>query len=138
MANIFCWSKSSSKNKTLNQLNSCEKDLVSKPLTKEEFLAHYKSYFLRSKAIGQNVSLFDRSIHVILTYMHNLIFKFFNVGNLARNTSKNTTNLWQHYRFVHLLYLLLVMRPKVVVEFGTGVSTIFIAEILKYHNDKFF
>ena len=63
--------------KNYNQLKLDEKALVDKPITKEEYLAFYKSNILRSKAIGKKGSFFNRIGHVMITYGHSFVFKLF-------------------------------------------------------------
>ena len=123
--------------KNYNQLKLDEKALVDKPITKEEYLAIYKSNILRSKSVGKKVSFFNRIGHVMITYGHSFLFKLFGVGDLAKTISKKTTNLWTAYRFFHLFLLIIKMKPKIVVEYGMGISTIFISEILRYNHRKF-
>jgi len=58
-------------------------------------------------------------------------------GALARSVSRSTTGMWSTYRFVHLARLVLLHRPRVIVEFGTGVSTVLLAELIRFNHSRF-
>lgn len=65
------------------------------------------------------------------------IFAYYQIGYLARAFSLETTNSFSNYRLLQLFYLIRKWRPQTVIDFGSGASTVFIAEILRMNQEEF-
>jgi hypothetical protein len=58
------------------------------------------------------------------------------LNNYVRAFSAATTNYMPVLRLIHIAKLVCERRPKVVLEFGTGVSTVFFAQLLSQYGGR--
>ena len=55
---------------------------------------------------------------------------------ITKAFSSATTNLWSQYRFFNLFTIINRIKPKIVYEFGSGVSTVLISAMLRENHRK--
>jgi hypothetical protein len=77
------------------------------------------------------------NLHRFLKYFGACIFKRMDISHFSEVFSARTTGLYSDYRFFHLFINLMKIKPKVIFEFGAGASTVFMAEMLKYLDEKY-
>ena len=115
-------------------LNQEEIEIAKQPITKEEELS---LKFNDSIPRGKDAGIRHNVAHKFLSRCDRLIFARYNIWHLAKATSMDTTNLWSVYRFIHLFRLITKLKPKIVMEFGLGVSSVIIAETLKLNHQRY-
>ena len=79
----------------------------------------------------------QRLFHTVVWYYSIFEFSRKELGHYAKCFSDQTTGLWSAYRFYHLYRVIRKMKPETVLEFGSGVSTVFIAEVLRLNEIDF-
>jgi len=100
----------------------CGKEMNSKESKCKEF-----SYFMRKRN-----SYLDLTFRRILMILAPTIFNRINISQHAKVFSERTTGLYSNYRFYHIYKNISRIQPNSVLEFGSGASTIFIAELLRF------
>ena len=70
--------------------------------------------------------------HKVINNISPNIFARKQVGYHAKVISERTTGMFSAYRFFHLYKHIMRIRPNSVIEYGSGASTVFIAELLRY------
>ena len=119
-------------NKTsLDCLDNYEFIVARSELTNEEKLC---------KDIGRtHYEKTEKSIRNIITHKINRrlskwIFRYRDIGSVSLDFSKKVTGMYSQYRFLHLYRLIKRIKPKIVFEYGSGASTVFIAECLRLND----
>ena len=77
-------------------------------------------------------SIYDSYFHKFLRRIAPVIFHLKNISHHSKVLSEKTTGYYSQYRFFHLFKRIIQIQPKLIVEYGSGASTAFIAEVLRY------
>ncbi len=81
---------------------------------------------------GRKAGLLHMSFHQLLSLYSSIIFDKLNIGHHAKVLSERTTGMYSRYRFYHIFKHMIRLNPTTVYEYGSGASTVFIAEILRF------
>ena len=85
--------------------------------------------------VKKRIPLKNYYLRLFRSFIDNISPNFFarkHVGHHAKVVSERTTGMFSDYRFFHLYKHIMRLRPKSVIEYGSGSSTVFISELLKY------
>tara|TARA_Y100000310_G_scaffold342558_1_gene446304 strand:+ start:367 stop:1134 length:768 start_codon:yes stop_codon:yes gene_type:complete len=102
-------------------------------LSKEEInQAEEKCSKFNFSTIRTKQNFYNKCFYKILRVIAPVIFNIKNISHHSKVLSERTTGHYSEYRFFHLFKRIIQIQPKLIVEYGSGASTVFIAEILRY------
>lgn len=114
----------------LNRLTSDELRLVGEPWTEDEYRAYESALRTYRETSTEFVPLFGLRVR---THFWKFLISLTNsqATESAQNFAKKYSGLHLGYRFYHLYSIFLHHKPKLIYEFGSGVSTVFMANLLQ-------
>ena len=114
-------------------LNSSEIKIAESEITEKEKLSVEDGLNLYKDQKGLDHRLF----HAIIRRYAPYIFRKYSIGEKAKLFSNKTTGYFSLYRFYSLFRLITSIKPKIVFEFGSGASSVFIAECLELNKKRY-